>query len=194
MPGVVVIQGHPDPAGGRFCHALAAAYAEGAAAGGHAVRFVEVAKLDFPLVRDAAAWRSEPPPAAIAQAQDAIRGADHLVLVYPLWMGEMPALLKGFLEQLLRPGFGTSAVEGGMRWQKLLRGTSARIVVTMGMPAAAYRWWFGAHSLRSLKRNILGFCGIGPLRDTLIGNVEGCGAAARARWLERMRALGRAAR
>lgn len=193
MRKIVIIQGHPDPAGGHFCHALAQAYAEGAAAGGHDVRLVEVSKLDFPLVRDAAAWRSDPPPPAIAQAQDAIRWAGHLVILYPLWMGEMPALLKGFLEQVLRPGFGASAVEGGMKWDKLLGGKSARIVVTMGMPALAYRWWFGAHSLRSLKRNILGFCGIAPLRDTLIGNVEGCGAATRERWLERMRALGREA-
>lgn len=192
MRTIVIIQGHPDPAGGHFCNALAKAYAEGAASGGHAVRLVEVAKLDFPLLRDAAAWRSDPPPPAIAQAQDAIRWARHLVILYPLWMGEMPALMKGFLEQVLRPGFGTSAVEGGMKWEKLLRGKSARIVVTMGMPALAYRWWFGAHSLRSLKRNILGFCGIAPLRDTLIGNVEGCGAATRECWLERMRALGRA--
>lgn len=191
---IAIIQGHPDPAGGRFCHALAAAYAEGAVEGGHAPRLVEVARLDFPLVRDADEWRSGTPLPAIAQAQETVRWAEHLVILYPLWMGEMPALLKGFLEQVLRPGFATSAVEGGLKWNMLLRGRSAHLVVTMGMPALAYRWWFCAHSLRSLKRNILAFCGIGPLRDTLIGNVEGCGAPARARWLERMRALGRKAR
>ena len=69
-------------------------------------------------------------------------------------------------------------------------GKSARIVVTMGMPALVYRWYFGAHSLRSFERNILGFCGIGPIRATLIGNVEDCGAARRARWLEQLHALG----
>ena len=58
------------------------------------------------------------------------------------------------------------------------------------MPAVAYRWWFGAHSLKNLKRNILGFCGIGPIRETLIGNVEGCGAARREDWLIQLRALG----
>jgi hypothetical protein len=63
----------------------------------------------------------------------------------------------------------------------------------MGMPAFVYRWYFGAHGLRSLERNILGFSGIGPIRESLVGMVEGA-AARRARWLERLRALGGAAR
>lgn len=191
---IVLIQGHPEAGGRRFCHGLAAAYAEGARAAGHSVRQVAIAELSFPVLRSQREWADGPVPPDIAQAQDAIRWAGHIVVFYPLWMGDLPALLKGFLEQLLRPGFGTSAVEGGMKWEKLLRGRSARVVVTMGMPALAYRWWFGAHSLRSLKRNILAFCGIGPVRDTLVGNVEGCGARARERWLARMRELGRGAR
>ncbi|MGQ0509789.1 MAG: NAD(P)H-dependent oxidoreductase [Betaproteobacteria bacterium] len=191
---IVLIQGHPEAGGGRFCHALAAAYAEGAEAAGHSVRKIDVAELSFPLLRSQREWSTGEVPPDIAQAQESIRWAQHIVILYPMWLGEMPALLKGFLEQVLRPGFGTSAVEDGQHWTRLLTGRSARIVVTMGMPALAYRLWFGAHSLRSLKRNVLAFCGIGPLRDTLIGNVEGCGAAARGRWLEKLRALGREGR
>ena len=58
----------------------------------------------------------------------------HLVIFYPLWLGSMPALLEGFLEQALRPGFAIGKVESGTSWKKLLTGTSARIVVAMGMP------------------------------------------------------------
>ncbi len=39
----------------------------------------------------------------------------------------------------------------------------------MGMPALVYRWYFRAHSVRSLERNILGFVGIAPVNETLIG-------------------------
>jgi putative NADPH-quinone reductase len=119
-----------------------------------------------------------------------IRDADHLVIFYPLWMGTMPALLKAFLEQVFRPGFAYSEKAEGKGWNRLLKGKSARIVVTMGMPALIYRWYFGAHSLRSLERNILGMCGIGPIRESLIGMVEG-GNARREKWLDRMYALGR---
>jgi putative NADPH-quinone reductase len=78
--------------------------------------------------------------------------------------------------------------------KKLLTGKSARIVVTMGMPAFVYRWYFRAHSLKSLERNILSFCSIGPIRESLIGMVE---ANSDAKWmaeLQKMRELGRRAR
>jgi hypothetical protein len=58
------------------------------------------------------------------------------------------------------------------------------------MPALFCRWYSGAHSLKSLQRNILGVCGIGPVGTTLIGRVE-TDDAKRRRWIERLRALGR---
>src|SRR6185295_12023354 len=94
-------------------------------------------------------------------------------LFLALSVGDMPALLKGFLEQIARPGFAFAAASAGGMGQKLLGGRSARVVVTMGMPALVYRWYFQAHSVRSLERNILGFVGIGPVHRTLIGMVEG---------------------
>lgn len=190
---IAIIQGHPDPRGGRYCHALANAYAAGAASGGHEVRFIDVAGLDFPLVRSREEWEDGAPPEAIRRAQDVIAWAQHVVILYPLWLGSMPALLKAFLEQVMRPGFGTTKVERGTRWRKLLTGRSARIILTMGMPAFVYRWFFGAHSLKSLERNILRFVGIGPVRETLIGMVE-ASADARLTWLDRARVLGRAGR
>lgn len=185
---VVVIQGHPDPAGGHLCHALADAYASGAASGGHAVERIEVARLEFPMLRSASEFESGTVPPDIKAAQDAIMRADHLVLVYPLWLGTMPALFKAFLEQSFRPGF---ALDTDGNWDELLAGKSARIVVTMGMPALFYRWYYGAHSLKSLERNILGFVGIAPIRETLFGGVEAVSDAKRAKWLSKMEALGR---
>lgn len=188
---IVVIQGHPDPAGGHFAHALADAYIEGAKAAGHEVRRIEVATLDFPLLRTKQDYESGAPPETIRAVQDTIRWAGHIVIVYPMWMGEMPALLKAFLEQLLRPGFAYTMGDGE-RPQKLLAGRSARIVMTMGMPVFVYRWYFGAHGLKNLKRSILWFCGIKPIRASLIGMIESRNSAKRTAWLERLRALGRA--
>jgi putative NADPH-quinone reductase len=73
--------------------------------------------------------------------------------------------------------------------KKLLAGRSARIVVTMGMPALFYSAYYRAHSVKSLKRNILEFCGIAPVRTTLIGMVEGR-KQAREEWLAKLGALG----
>lgn len=185
---ILVIQGHPDPAGGRFGHALAAAYAEAARAAGHEVKLIEVAKLDFPLLRCAVEWQEGNPVESIRGAQEAIAWSEHLLIVFPLWLGDMPALLKGFFEQALRPGFAIGEARPGRMPQKLLKGRSARILVTMGMPAFFYRVFYRAHSVKSLKRNILEFCGVSPVRTTLIGMVEGK-PAARAAWLERVQKL-----
>src|SRR5690606_40376980 len=106
------IQGHPDPRGGHFGHALAQAYAEGAASAGHELRTIAIAALDFPLVRTREEWEDGRPPPAIAAAQEAIAWANHLVLVYPLWLGAMPAVLQGFLEQVMRPGFALEPTAG----------------------------------------------------------------------------------
>lgn len=191
---IVIIQGHPDPRGGHFGHALADAYARGAIEAGHEVDRIDVAHMDFPLLRSKEEFdRSEPPP-AIREAQEQIRQAEHLVLLYPLWLGDLPALFKGFLEQVLRPGFAMRPPSRGQMWQKLLKGRSARVVVTMGMPALVYRWYFGAHSLKLLRRNILGFVGIAPVRSSVVGMVEGPATARRERWLATMHGLGRTAR
>lgn len=191
MQRIVVIQGHPDPAGGHFAHALADAYAEGAQAAGHEVRRIEVAKLDFPFLRNKHEHEGGAVPAPIRECQDTVRWAGHIVIFYPLWLGEMPAVLKAFLEQLLRPGFAYQIGKGQV--QKLLAGKSARVIVTMAMPAIIYRWYFGAHGLKALQRSILGFVGIKPVRATLIGMVEGPNNARRQGWLERVRLLGRGA-
>ena len=83
---IAIIDGHPDPDRARFIHALADSYAESAMAAGHEVRRVEVALLDFPVLRARADWEHQLPPAALADAAEAIAWADHLVLLYPLWL------------------------------------------------------------------------------------------------------------
>jgi putative NADPH-quinone reductase len=191
---ILIVLGHPDPAPGRLCRAVAEAYAAGAAEAGHQVKQIDISHLEFPLLRSKADFDSASPPPAIRAAQEAISWCEHLVIVYPLWLGSMPALLKGFFEQVFRPGFAADRSESGRMWRKRLTGRSARIVVTMGMPALVYRWFFGAHSLKSLERNILKFAGIGPIRETLIGLVEAGDAKRRSAWLRRVRELGIAAR
>lgn len=191
---IAIIQGHPDPAGRHFGHALAAAYATGAHEGGHEVQLVDVAQLKFPLVRSQQEWTSAPAPEAIAEAQRTLAWASHIVVVFPLWLGDMPALLKGFFEQVLRPGFALQQEKPNRMAKKLLKGRSARLIVTMGMPAFFYRLYYRSHSVKSLERNLLNFVGIAPVRTTLIGLVASKGDPAHDAWLEDVTNLGRKAR
>lgn len=185
---ILIIDAHPDRDPARFVHALAEAYARGAAQ--HEVRRLDLAELKFPLLRSGIDWTEGRAPPAIAKAQADIAWADHLVILYPLWLGDVPALLKGFLEQAMRPGFAL-AYRGKGFPKKLLKGRTARIVVTMGMPAFFYKLVYGAHSVKALERNILKFVGIRPIERMILGSVE-ASAKRRRKWLAEMEALGAA--
>jgi len=187
---VAIIQGHPDPAGNRLCHALADSYAEGAATAGHQVSRIEVALLDFPILRTQQDCETGQVPLSLVEARDAIVSGHHVTLLFPLWHGTMPALLKAFIEQVMRPGLALQYRQHGFP-KGLLSGRSARLVVTMGMPAMIYRWYFRAHGVRGLERSILGFAGIRPIRESLLGTVDAASDARRRHWLARMNQFGR---
>jgi putative NADPH-quinone reductase len=190
MTRILIVNGHPDPAEGHFVHALTDAYAEGARAVGHEVRRIDVGILQFDSIRNLEDFNDGKPPAVIRRAQEDLAWAQHWLLAYPLWLGSMPGRFKSFVEQVLRPGFAFGELKGRGLPKKLLKGRSARIVVTMGMPGLFYRTFYRAHSLKSFERNILAFVGIAPVRASLVGSVEKLTAAQRRHWLARMKYLG----
>tara|TARA_R110002096_G_scaffold414643_1_gene615852 strand:- start:2195 stop:2782 length:588 start_codon:yes stop_codon:yes gene_type:complete len=194
MPkSVCIINGHPDPAKGHFVEALADAYAHGAGEGDHTVSRIDIAKLPIEFLRNAAEF-GQPPGEAIASERAKIAAADHVVLVYPLWMGSMPAIDKAFLEQISRGEFLMDTAGDSSKWPvQKMKGKSVRLIVTMGMPGLAYRVMFGAHSVKALEQNIFRLVGFKPVRHTILGLVESVGAKGRARMIERVRALGQRA-
>lgn len=191
---IVVLQGHPDTNARHLCHALADAYLKGAEETGHQTSLVDVASLDFPILRSREDWEKGKTPEGLIDVQRKLLEADHLVIFFPLWLGTMPALFKAFLEQIFRPGLNKSKANSPMEWRKLMKGCSARIVVTMGMPAFFYRWFYRAHGLSVLKRNILSFSGVGPIRSSLIGLVDNMDEEKAEKWFCKMRSLGAAAK
>lgn len=168
---ITVIQGHPDGDSHHLGHALSEAYTQAARDAGHDVRVIEVGKLDFPLIRNKMEWENDPLPPELSEAQNDLLWAEHWALFYPIWLGAMPAMLKGFLEQVLRPSLSYVESEPGQMWDQLLVGRSARLVVTMATNTLVYKYFYGAHTVKALERNILKFCGIDPVKTTLIGEV-----------------------
>ncbi len=191
---ILLIQGHPDCGHSHLCEALEHAYEDGARSRGHEVRRIHVSELEFPLLKSQEEWEHGALPPTLQSAQDDIRWAQHIVFFFPLWLGDMPAMLKGFLEQVARPGFafGPADSHTSMRTRGLL-GRSARLVVTMGMPGILYRLYFRAHSIKSIKRNILQFVGIEPVRNSIVGMAAQMTPKKAGRWFARMDALGREA-
>jgi putative NADPH-quinone reductase len=169
---ILIIDGHPDADGSHFVHELADFYRQGAKEGGHEIRILKVGALRFPLLRNGRAYLSGKLPASIAAAQKLVLWADHVVVLYPLWLGTLPAKLKGFLEQLLRPGFAFEKRGAGQPPKRLLKGRSARIIVTRGMPEFFSEVDRSPRSIRNVTADVLEVCGVRPVRVTVIDGPE----------------------
>lgn len=186
---ILIIDGHPDPDRKRYGHALAEAYAEGARATGKQTRLITLAEAEFPLLRTSEEFAVPPAAPAIISARDDLLWADHVVLLFPLWLGGAPALLHAFLEQIARASFVAETRGRGIKQN--LKGRSARLIVTMGMPAFVYRFIFRAHGVRNIMQGVLGFGGFNPIRLTLFGAIEAAGERILKRQLRRVAMLGR---
>lgn len=184
---IFVLDGHPDPAPDRFVHGLADAYCEGAGAAGHQLIRTRLADVEVPILRSKDDYRGDPPE-HLRACIDAIDWAQHVTILHPLWLGSMPAALKGWFEQIVRPGFAFSTTQLG-RWPvQFWEGKTARIVVTMGMPRLAYWWYHGVR--RNPQRAVLSTSGFRRIRTTLIGRAESMTPEQRERWMQRIRKLG----
>jgi len=185
---ILVILGQPQRHG--YGGALMKAYADGAREAGAEVRELYLGELQFnPLAVPSLTKPDELEP-DLKNAQDAIKWADHLVFVYPIWWGTIPALLKGFVERTFLPGFAVNFHEHSIWWDKLLTGKSARLIVTLNTPSWVYRWLFGRPGHNTMKKTILEFCGVKPVRITEIGPIKGSTEEKRKRWIEQVRRLG----
>lgn len=178
---ILVILGHPDSQ--SFCAALADAYMEGANGAGAEVRQLRLGTLDFAPIRQSGFSNTQALEPDLVKAQELISWANHIVFVYPNWWGSMPALLKGFFDRALTPGFAFKYHKDSPMWDKLLKGRTAHLIVTMDTPSWFYRWVWHRPGHHQMKSTILGFCGVKVTRITEFTPVTGSSEAQREKWL-----------
>lgn len=185
---ILVINGHPDPE--SYCRALSDAYIQGARKSGSDVNLLDLSQMEFnPNLKYGYRKRTELEE-DLVKAQEWIRKADHLVFVYPLWWGAMPAVLKGFFDRVFLPGFAMRYREGSPLWDKLLKGKSAQLIVTMDTPRWYYRLIYRQAGHRVMSSNILKFSGVSPVRVTEISPIKGSTEAFRMKWLGKIEEMG----
>ncbi len=185
---ILIINGHPDAE--SFNNALAKAYEKGARERGAEVEMLNLRELDFQInLSKGYRARTELEP-DLLKAQEKIKWAEHIVLVHPVWWGSVPALLKGFLDRTLLPGFAFQYRKDSVWWDKLLEGRSARIITTLDQPAWFYRWINGRPTYHSLKKMTLKFTGIKPVRTTAFGPIRGSKEEVRKKWLAKVERQG----
>lgn len=188
MKKILIINGHPDKE--SYCNALAEAYKKGALAAGAEVKEIVVADLRFDLnLQFGYRKRTELEP-DLLESREKITWADHLVWVYPVWWGSMPAILKGFIDRVFLPGFAFQKREDSVWWDMLLKGKSARIISTLDQPVWFY-WLINRRpSYWAMKKMTLNFCGIKPVKATTIGPLRFSKDSFREGWLKKVEKLG----
>lgn len=185
---ILLINGHPNEDSLSF--SLAKAYKVGALSSGAEVQEINIRELDFdPNLKFGYKKRSELEPDLI-DAQGKIKQADHIVWIYPVWWGSIPAIMKGFIDRTLLPGYAFEHRKDSVWWDKLLPGKSSRIICTMDQPNWYYKLVFRQPSHQMMKRTILEFCGIKPVRITAFGPVNVSKIATREKWLDQVKKLG----
>jgi len=182
---VLIVLGHPDA--DSYNAVLCQEYAAAARTAGHQVEVLELGKESFdPVLRFGYRQRMAPDP-FIVRSQNLVTWADHLVLIFPVWWSQLPALLSGWLDRVFTPGFAFN-YGPSMNPVRLLEGRSATLVMTSRAPS----WILGAAGVslkRLAKRLILGYCGIKPVRVLALGRIgnKGDSLARRATFIEKVR-------
>lgn len=190
MKNILIIVGHPDAASYNF--ALADAYEANARASKKTdVRRLNIRDLEFnPNLQFGYRKRTELEPDLLAAWED-IQWADHLVWIYPVWWGSFPAMMKGFIDRVFLPGFVFRKHENSMtKWDKLLKGKTARLISTLDQPGWYYRFVNSRPTHHAMKKMTMGFTGISKVKTTTIGPLRLSTDQWRANWLTKVAALG----
>jgi len=189
MKKILIINGHPDRE--SLCFALAESYKKGADTNGDQCQLVHLIDLKFnPILTYGYRLISELEPDLLKIQQDILQ-ADHLVFVYPNWWATLPALLKGFIDRVLLPNFAFRYHKKGPFWDKLLKGKTARLIVTMDTPKWYY-WLINRNAgHNAMKIGVLEFCGIKPVKISVFAPVKSSDDLKRKKWLSEVETLGR---
>jgi putative NADPH-quinone reductase len=188
---IFILLGHPDDE--SYCGALFRSYEAGAREGGHEVRIQSLQRMDFNANLEYGYNAIQELEPDLRMFQENIRWAEHIVIVFPIWWGTFPSRLKGVFDRAILPGFGFKYYKkNGIFWRRLLKGKSARLIITMGMPRIAYLLTslYVIPGVRLLKYGILKFCGISPVYTSSISRVLAASPEKRERFLAKIKKLG----
>jgi len=188
---ILLILGHPSE--NSFCNALLDAYKKGAESAGASCKTIYISQLNFNVTLADGYKTGEDIllEEDLAASQQLLKWADHVVLAYPNWWGFMPAVTKGFIDRLFLPGFAFKHHSGKIFPEKLLKGKSIRLLVTMDTP----KWWFyliyRASQYQILKDIVFGYVGFDPIRFSTFGFMRKSTDKQRNNWLRKVQQIGR---
>ena len=187
MRKILVVFGHPSTE--SFCGALYKKYVEGVKKSKNELKTLIISDLKFDFILEKGFKGDQTLEPDLVKAQESIKWADHIVFVYPTWWASPPAILKGFIERVLMPGFAFGYNENSLFVEKYLTNKTARLIVTMDSPPWYYKWRVGDPGYKIMK-DILHFVGIKPVRKNYFGSIKMSSEEIREKWLQEVYKIG----
>ena len=183
---ISLILAHPDPS--SFNHAIAHTALATLQTNGHCIFFHDLYRENFdPLLPQAEIAGDFPLPDTIRQHCEEIAMADGIVIVHPNWWGQPPAILKGWIDRVVRPGVAYR-FEAGDNGEGvpvgLLQATAAVVLNTSNTPDEREREAFGDPLEALWKRCVFGLCGVLDVRRRTFNVVVASTPDQRRRWIE----------
>jgi putative NADPH-quinone reductase len=184
-----VILAHPNP--GSFNHAIAETAVAELRRRGHVVSFHDLCQEGFDPVLPATELSPEAVlPPAVAAHCDEIAAAGGIVIVHPNWWGQPPAILKGWVDRVLRPGVAYRFLEGDKGAGipvGLLKARAAIVFNTSNTPREREEAVFGDPLDDLWKKCVFDLCGVKTVHRETFGMVITSTREQRAEWLARVR-------
>ena len=181
-----VLVGHQKT--GSFCHAIAATAVEELQAAGHQVVYHDLYQEQFdPVLPHEEIPKDAELDPAVRRHLDEVVAADGYLIVHPNWWGQPPAMLKGWIDRVLRQGycyeFGPEGVIG------LLKGRRALVLTTSNTPRDAELELFGDPLENLWKACVFNFCGVEDFHRRNFESIILSTPEQRQGWLEEVRQL-----
>ncbi|WP_103070139.1 NAD(P)H-dependent oxidoreductase [Aquimarina sediminis] len=188
MKKILIINGHPDKESFNF--GLSESYKKGAQKSNAEIKEINIRELDFnPNLQFGYRKRTELEPDLI-KAQETLKWAEHIVWVYPVWWGSVPAIMKGFLDRVLLPGFAFKKREGSLWWDTCFKGKTSRVICTLDQPPWFYTLINRCPSHNAMKKLTMNFIGVKSVKITSIGPIRLSKDTFRQKWLKKIEKLG----
>lgn len=188
MKKILVINGHPDKE--SYNYALSNSYIKGALTTKATVKTINIQELNFNLNLEFGYRKRTELEPDLKEAQEKLKWANHIVWVYPIWWGSVPAIMKGFLDRVLLPGFAFQKRQNSLWWDKLFISKTSRIICTLDQPSWYYKWFYGNPSHNAMKKLTLKFIGVKSVKITTIGPIRLSKDKFRTKWLKKVEKLG----
>ncbi|MDE1367706.1 NAD(P)H-dependent oxidoreductase [Bacillus licheniformis] len=119
-----------------------------------------------------------------AEYRRIVKNADHLIFIYPLWWGGMPAIMTGFIDRVFAAG--EAYTYQGKLPKGLLKARTASVYYTADAPSWYLRFWRRDADWVTVKDVMLKFCGVRRVKRLLFAGVKDSSEEKRTQWLDRV--------